>query len=811
MTRTLITLAMAAMALSASAQPYRFGCHYFRNGGHHPYQPTNVGERENIESTIARSDTFDLLHYDIAIDITDHSGQTIKAATTITHVALIVGSDLVLDLVDELIVDSVSSPDGPLAFTHADHLLTVDLPMTSAGDTGTLTVHYHGHPVRDPDWGGFYFASGYIYNLGIGLSTIPPHFGKVWYPCFDSFVERASYTYHVKSSGVYRAHCQGDLISEVQLGGDTVIRTFDLQQEIPTHISAIAAAQYVDSNYVHTGAYGEIPVRLTARANQLLPMAAKMVSLGDAIDCYEFWYGPYPYDRVGYVLTTDGALEIAENIAYPNFMPDQSLFENRGLFGHELGHHWWGDHVSPRTHNDMWIKEGPAEYSGHLLEERVFGTEAFVDVVKDNMLYVLEDAHVQDGGFQALSPMPDAHIYGLHTYYKGAAVLHNLRGYLGDTLFRQAMRTVQVDHANTALDANALLSALEAATGAELDDFFNAQVFAPGFSVFTVQTMGSVPDGGGFLVDLTLRQRLRGTTVMHQNVPLDLTLISADGQEQEYQVNGSGITTALQLECTFAPAMAVVNRYNRLNQARMDHEIIAVPDVNLPSTVPRCDFRIYQNQLVDSTLIRIEHIWAGAGEDPKDWGVFEVSGTHYWKVDGLWPEGTLLDARVTYDGDPGEFDEDLFGTTEANAMLVYRANADAPWSLCPDVTFNLGSLTDGDGFMLIDTLRKGEYAFANGNVVVGLNEGEMGSSTISLAPNPVVDKLTVRGRTESAGSLVFDILGMNGQLVQRATGMGNGAFEKRMDVQELAPGTYMLHVRDTRAGLIGSARFTVEH
>ena len=57
-----------------------------------------------------------------------------------------------------------------------------------------IDVWYQGSPYQDPYWGGFYFVSDYIYNLGIGLTTIPPNFGKVWYPCFDNFVERATYT-----------------------------------------------------------------------------------------------------------------------------------------------------------------------------------------------------------------------------------------------------------------------------------------------------------------------------------------------------------------------------------------------------------------------------------------------------------------------------------------------------------------------------------------------------------------------------------------------------------------------------------------
>lgn len=808
--RLFLAMAFSAPALLVFAQPYRFGCHYFHDGGHHPHRPTVFGQREAIQDVIARSDTFDLLHYDIAIDITDVGGQSIKAATTITHVALVGGADLRLDLIDSLHVDSVTTSDGPLPFTHAGDLLTIDLPPTDAGDTGEVTIHYHGRPIRDPDWGGFYFQSGYIYNLGIGLTTIPPNFGKVWYPCFDSFVERASYTYHVKSAGTYRAHCQGDFLGEIQLGGDTVIRSFELQQEITTHISAIAATNYVDSDYVHTGAYGDIPVRLTARANQLDAMAAKMVSLGDAIDAYEYWYGPYPYDRVGYALTTDGALEIAENIAYPNFMPDQPLFDNRGLFGHELGHHWWGDHVTPRTHNDMWLKEGPAEYSAHLLEEWAFGHEAFVDVVKDNMLYVLQQAHLQDGGFQALSPMPDEYIYGLHTYYKGAAVMHNLRGYLGDTLFRQAMRTVQLEHGNENMDAYGFLAALESATGTQLDDFFSAQIFAPGFSVFTVQSSSSTPNGGGYLVDLVLRQRLRGTSVMHQSVPLDVTFISSTGARQEYQLTASGATTELQLACDFDPAMVVLNGNNRLNQARMDQEFYAVPGVTLPSAVARCDFRIYQDELVDSTFIRVEHIWAGAGDDPLDWGIDEVSNTHYWTVRGLWPEGTKLHARLIYHSDADELDEDLYGDSEADALLVYRANAEAPWTLCPDVTLSLGNLTDGTGYMLIDTLRQGEYAFAKGNVSIGMTDNSSAGIGLRVSPNPASAAVNIRGTVTGSGTAIFDILDAAGQLVLRSTGMVGGSFEKRIDVQSLASGTYLLNVRDAQARIIGTSRITVD-
>ncbi|MEO8588707.1 MAG: M1 family aminopeptidase, partial [Flavobacteriales bacterium] len=430
--RLLGAVVLVLIVRTAHAQPNPYGCHYFRNHGH-TNAPLTAAERTQIDETIARSDTFDILHYDIAIDVTRYSAHTIFAATTVDYRALMPDQTYIRFDLLSLVVDSVTSPDGPLTFAYDGSFLRVDLPVAPVvGEEHALTVHYHGDPHRDPDWGGFYFESNYIYNLGIGLTTIPPNFGKVWYPCFDSFVERATYTYHVKSAGTYRLHGQGTFLGEEQLLGDTVIRSYELPQPITTHLSAIAVANYQDSVYIHTGANGDIPVTLTAKPANLAGMVSRFGDLGSAIDALEYWYGPYPYGRVGYVLTTDGALEIPTNVAYPDFMTTQSVSSNRGLFTHELGHHWWGDVVTPHIHNDMWLKEGPAEYSAHLIEEWIGGEAAFVKVVKDNQLYVLKQAHVDDGGFQPLSPMPDEYIYGTHTYYKGAAVVHNLRGYLGD-------------------------------------------------------------------------------------------------------------------------------------------------------------------------------------------------------------------------------------------------------------------------------------------------------------------------------------------------------------------------------------------
>lgn len=808
--RLLVLNVLLVSSASVWAQPDRYGCHFFRNGPP-VLQPLTDAQREDIAATIARSDTFDIEHYDIALDITDVVGQRIKGATTIRFHALMNDQERIRFDLAGLQVDSVLRNEEHLVFEHVDNILTVHLGVPgTVHEQVQVTVYYQGQPLRDPEWGGFYFEGGYIYNLGIGLSTIPPNFGKVWYPCFDSFVERATYTFHVKSAGGYRAHGQGELLEEVQLGGDTLVRTFHMGMPIPTHISAIAASNYQDHDTVHVGAYGELPVRLTAKPNQLNAMRGKFVHLGDAIDACEFWYGPYLWGRVGYVLTTDGALEIPTNIAYPDFMTSQSDARNRALFAHELGHHWWGDMVTPYTHNDMWVKEGPAEYSGHLLEEWIGGRQGLVTAVKDNQYNVLRNAHRQDGGFQALSPMPDPYIYGLHTYYKGASVMHNLRGYIGDSLFRQAMQGVQLEHALSAVSAAGFRDALEGVTGADLHPFFTDQVFAPGFSVFIVRSYDAVPAGPGWSVDLSVRQRLRGTDVFHLQVPLDVTFIAADGSTQEHTIIASGELTDVTLASPFEPVMVVLNRHTRLNQARMDHERILLPGQNFTPTQPRTDFNLYQDAVVDSTFIRIEHIWAGPDRDQLSDDVAEISSTHFWIVDGIWPEGTQLRGRLTYTGGQAlDLDNDLFGVTEEYVALMYRENGTSPWGVYPDQTISANNLTNGMGFIAIDDLRKGQYAFGKAHGWVGLAEAEGRATSLSVFPSPATDRLTVRLRSEHHGPVEWSVTGVDGRRVRAGSKVVSEEAPLLLDVTGLAAGSYVVHLQDRAGASLGSASFQV--
>jgi hypothetical protein len=801
-----------AIAFAQPGQRAFNGCHHSHNKSRRQV-PLTERELQVMNESIARSDTFDILNYTIHLDVSNYASYSIAAATTIQFAARMNDLNSISFDLYNLIVDSVKWETNDAVHAYDGNILTIQSPVVlNEADTSAVTVYYHGQPYQDPVWGGFYFQASYIYNLGIGLSSIPPNFGRVWYPCFDSFVERATYEYHVKTSGALRAHCQGTFLGETVVAADTVIRSFAMNQPIPTHLSAIAVAAYQDVDYVHAGVFGDVPVRLTAKSANIGAMQNVMVNVGAAIDALQYWYGPYIWERVGYVLTTDGALEIPTNIAYPQFMVGESVISNNNLLSHELGHLWWGDVVTPHIHNDMWLKEGPAEYSSHLLTEWLYGEEDFVDQVKTNHLDVLRNAHIDDEGFHPLSPMPDPVIYGTHTYYKGASVMHNLRGYLGDELFRVAMTEVQADHVFQDVTPEQFRDYLEDASDVELDDFFADQVFQPGFSVFVVDSFSSQPEGNHFLVNIHVQQKLRECPQFYHHVPLDLTFISADNQREEIQIDANGQFTDIQLPCNFDPAMVVLNGHNRLNQARMDHEFMVYSDESLYPVLPYVDFRFSKENVVDSSLVRIEHIWASPDQNAIGNGIFELSNTHYYLVDGLWDDGDFYSGRVNYNGSQEtDLDYALYSSGEQQAVLVYRENSSQPWEVYSDFTLGTGSLTNGDGNFVIDTLRRGQYAFANGDITAGLQlQPESSISTLDCFPNPATTELQVSGNFEGNEVALFDVYAANGRFVQRSSARINGAFTKRIDTSSLGSGTYFVQVSLADGRVLGVERVIVE-
>ena len=169
----------------------------------HSFQQKTTLPNNPMQASNLRSDTVDILKYTINLDITSFVDSTISGNTLVKFTPKVNGvNKLNLDLL-MLTIDSIKSSNTILNYLYNDTLIEVDLPATyNVGDTTAITVYYHGHPQGDASgWGGFYFSPTYAYNLGVGFAALPHNYGRVWFPCFDNFVERSKYEFNIWTRG----------------------------------------------------------------------------------------------------------------------------------------------------------------------------------------------------------------------------------------------------------------------------------------------------------------------------------------------------------------------------------------------------------------------------------------------------------------------------------------------------------------------------------------------------------------------------------------------------------------------------------
>ena len=89
-------------------------------------------------------------------------------------------------------------------------------------DTSSVVVYYNGSPQGDPSgWGGWYFQGNYSYNLGVGFDADPHNYGRVWHPCFDNFVERATYDFSILTNAGKTSYANGYIVNDQVVGIDS--------------------------------------------------------------------------------------------------------------------------------------------------------------------------------------------------------------------------------------------------------------------------------------------------------------------------------------------------------------------------------------------------------------------------------------------------------------------------------------------------------------------------------------------------------------------------------------------------------------
>ena len=748
----------------------------------------------------SRSDTIDILRYFIDLDMTNFSAKTIVGDCQIQLTPKKNNINILYFDLLKLTVDSVVYKGVQQVFSHNDTLLKINLSSTiGILDTVLVSIYYRGAPVRDLSWGGFYYQGNYAYNLGVGFDANPHNYGRIWFPCFDNFVERSAYTFKVRTAGGKKAHCNGHLIAETPLAGDTIERTWEMDEEIPTYLACVAVADYETIHMNHNGMAGVVPIEIAAREPDTTNVKNSFIHLPDAIDAFENSFGPYLFGKVGYSIVpfNAGAMEHATNIAYPRYAVNGSL-TNETLMAHELAHHWWGNLVTCENPEDMWLNEGMASYCEHLFLEHTYGTDRYWEAVQQNHTNVLQYAHIRENEYRAISGVPHNYTYGMHVYDKGASVAHTLRGYMGDSLFFAGTKSFLATHQFSSITSTLLRDELMTTTGVDLTNFFRDWVFNAGFPHFSIDSMTVVSTSGNYDVTIYIRQKTKGAPSFYQQVPMNITFWDENMTAIDEQVMLSGATDVLNFSLPIEPVYAALNTNGAINQAITADQMIIKDADTYNFNFGKMEVNV--TSLTDSALMRVEHHWVEPDQLQNNPGELRMSDYRYWSVDGITGEGFSANAVISFDGrnitngGDGHLDFDLLRSGEDSLLLMHRSNAGDEWREFRYYTVNsLGSPSDRYGEITIDSLLMGEYALAKGPSVVGKSEiKENNGEGILIFPNPANDQIQIKvGKDLRDLHLTAEILDINGKLIDQ----GKFSGKTTLPIKHLVRGTYLVVIK----------------
>jgi cytosol alanyl aminopeptidase len=157
----------------------------------------------------------------------------------------------------------------------------------------------------------------------------------------------------------------------------------------------------------------------------------------------------------------------------------------RSTIAHELAHQWFGNLVTQRWWNDVWLSEGFATWLGMKISDFEFAeTERGVVAVESRMGIMAADNRPVRLEMRSRKDMEK--VYGRIVYQKGAAILGMVERWLGAEAFRRGLQRYLAAHANGSATTEDLVKALNAETGVDVAPVFESYLNQPGFPVLHV-------------------------------------------------------------------------------------------------------------------------------------------------------------------------------------------------------------------------------------------------------------------------------------------------------------------------------------
>ncbi len=433
---------------------------------------------------------YDVNYYDLNIVIDDKNKKISNSFNIIHFTALDTFQSLQIDLFSNLNILRIEFENTLLSFTREHNAVFIDFPRVILNDEIlSFTVYYNGEPREavNPPWdGGFSWENDNNTLPWIGVSCQGLG-ASSWWPCKDHQSDEPD---SMKITCSVRKPLK--VISNGNLINDTIVYNKDLNSlttksswfvsyPINSYNVTLCIGDYTHFNDIYVSQKDTLDLdyyvlsynkkKAMEHFNQVKPM----------LDCFEKYFGPYPFWSDGYALveTPYLGMEHQSAIAYGNnFLPGYNGntkftagFDFDYIIIHETGHEWWGNSITTNDIADMWIHEGFCTYSEVLYVECIYGYNAMLKYVNNQKKSVRNDKPI-------VGP------YNVNTrgsndmYQKASLMLHTLRSVIdNDSLWFVLIEGISYEFKHKNIDGIDIINYINLMIKRDFSTFFNQYLY----------------------------------------------------------------------------------------------------------------------------------------------------------------------------------------------------------------------------------------------------------------------------------------------------------------------------------------------
>ncbi len=433
--------------------------------------------------------SYDVTYYKLNLNVS-YSPQYLSGEVTVSAKCLRNNlSSFFLDLSDNLIVDSVKAGNQNLSFNHLENKLIIQLEQSyNLNEEFNVTVYYQGIP-QTTGLGSFVFDT---HNGQPSIWTLSEPYGASdWWPCKDTPSDKAdSADIWITCNSVFKAVSNGILTETIDNRNGTYTYKWKSRYPIANYLISIAISDYTFyQQYFNYTLNDSMPVVHYIYPEIFGSVKDELDKTPSMLKIFSDRYGLYPFikEKYGHAQFGSGGME-------HQTITSLGIFSD-GVISHELAHQWFGDKITCKNWENIWLNEGFATFSEGVYIEATSGKNAYDSFID----YQMSRAKIAKGSIYVQDINSVSEIFnGARSYSKGSIVLHMLRGITGDSLFFQILKNYLTDPelAYGVATTEDFQRNAEMVYGNSLDYFFKEWIYGENYPHYYVKwNYKKQPDG----------------------------------------------------------------------------------------------------------------------------------------------------------------------------------------------------------------------------------------------------------------------------------------------------------------------------